>query len=136
MVEGAKCEVYARKQVVKGMYKDPITQKPMLKYELSRNCSVEVSKALDFTEDERLLRDSMFVHYSVGDKIKGDSITLYLDQKRPVKFEVKEGLTSRHGGHLLSTDKRTIGVIKYTFDNLTPLLKDDFRQLLPNYNDI
>lgn len=131
MVEGAKCDIYTRKGVRKGMYNDPITQKPMLKYELSRNSSVEVTKALDLTPEQKDIREKLPVHSEVGDKIKGDSITLFIDQKIPVRMEVKEGTSARHGASLFSTSKRTIGVIKYTFDNLTPALKNDLSHLLP-----
>lgn len=125
ILEGAKCEIYTRKEVLKGLRKDPITSKAMLKYELSRNCSVEITKELELaTQEERDLRISLHVYGKLGDKIKADSVSLYIDQKLPVKIEVKEGATHTHGGHFFSTKKRTIGVIKYQFPNLPDLLND------------
>lgn len=117
MVEGAKCEIYTRKESLKGLHRDPITSKMMTKYELTHNCSVEVTKALNLSNEEKQLRDQMNVHGEVGDKIKGHSISLFIDQKRPVRIEVKEGTTHTHGGHLISTTNRTIGYIKYVFKN-------------------
>lgn len=124
MVEGAKCEIYTRKENLKGMYKDPITSKNMLKYELSRNCSVEVTEELQLTTDEDIaLRDRSGVHRSLHDKLKADSVTLFIDQKLPLKVIPKEGATHTHGGRFMSTNKRTVGVIKYAFSNLPQQLR-------------
>lgn len=118
MVEGAKCEVYTRKEEFKGLRKDPITHKPMIVYELSRNCSVEVVEKLSLSTEEIEERAGMGIHTEPGDKLKADAITLYVAEKRKLKIEVKEGQTSTHGGHLISTKKRTIGEIKYPFQNI------------------
>lgn len=121
-VEGAKCEIYTRREDFKGMRADPISGKSMLVYELDRNCSVEVTEALELTEQEKELREKFNVHGKVGDKLKADAITLYVNEKRKLKVTVKEGQTATHGGRLISTKKRTIGVIKYPFQNLNTLL--------------
>lgn len=121
-VEGAKCEVYTRKENFKGMREDPISGESMLVYELDKNCSVEVTEVLQLTDDEKELRKDLNIHGEVGDKLKADAITLYVKEKRKLKVTVKEGLTSTHGGHLISTRNRTIGVIKYPFQNLNKLL--------------
>lgn len=111
-VEGAKCSIYTRKYDHKGLREDPVLQKPMSVYELSRNCSVEVTQVLSLTEEELEIRKQNNVHLDEGDKLKADSITLYVDELRKMKFTVSEGLTSRHGGHLCDTRKRTLGKIK------------------------
>lgn len=126
-VDGKKCDVYTRRKDFKGLRREPKTGAMMVLYELDRNCSAEIT--VEHSEDfERL--DG--VHYSKGDKIKGDAIQLWVDSKRDcVKFEVKEGITATHGGHVANTKKRAIGMIKYPFsiyDNLLgynakPLLK-------------
>lgn len=114
-VEGAKCDVYTRKELFKGLRKDPITRSVMSVYELDRNCSVEVTEELPLSGEEAKKRESMGVHLSKGDKLKADAITLYVDSKRRLRFEVKEGQSGTHGGNLASTKSRTVGVIKYPF---------------------
>lgn len=121
-VEGAKCEIYTRREDFKGMREDPISGRPMLVYELDRNCSVEVTEVLELTDEEKMLRNKLNVHGEVGDKLKADAITLYVNEKRKLKVTVKEGQTATHGGRLMSTKKRTVGVIKYPFQNLNTLL--------------
>ena len=118
MVEGEKCEIYTRKENFKGLREDPITHKRMMVYELDRNCSVEVTAKLLLTDEDLKRRMEMRVHGEVGDKLKADAITLYVDEKRKLKIEVKEGQTATHGGRLISTKKRTIGEIKYPFQNI------------------
>lgn len=116
-VDGKKCSVYTRRVDFKGPHLDPLTNRMMMLYELSRNCSVEITQ--EHGEDIERRSD---VHYLVGDKIKGGAIQLWVDTRRDnVNFEVSEGVTSTHGGHLANTSKRTIGMIKYSFkiyDNL------------------
>ena len=96
-VEGQKCEIYTRREDCKGLREDPITQ-------------------------EKILRDELNIHGEVGDKLKADAITVYVDVKRQLSVEKQEGLTSTHGGRLISTKKRTVGRIKYPFQNLNKLL--------------
>lgn len=119
MLEGAKCEIYTRKEVFKGLHKDPITSVNMIKYELCRNCSVEITKEHILTDElEREKRENLGVFRSLGDKLKGDSITVFVEQKIPLTVTVVEGATATHGGRFMSTKKRTIANIKYQFDNL------------------
>lgn len=118
MVEGSKCEIYTRKEEFKGLREDPITHKRMMVYELDRNCSVEVTAKLDLSDEDSKKRVEMGVHGDIGDKLKADAITLYVDEKKKLKVEVKEGQTGTHGGRLISTKKRTVGEIKYPFQNI------------------
>lgn len=122
IVEGKKCKIYTRREDCKGLRADPITQKRMLVYELDRNSSVEVEEVLSLSPSEQELRKRLNVHGQVGDKLKADAITIYIDVKRQLRFETKEGMTATHGGRLLSTKNRTIGQIKYPFQNLNTLL--------------
>lgn len=116
IVEGKKCDIYARKSVWKGLQKEPITQKSMMLYELDRNCSVKVVEALSLNPEEMKVREEKNVHGNEGDKIQGDAIRLYVDSKRKdLNFVVKEGITSTHGGHIGTTKSRTVGKIKYPF---------------------
>lgn len=118
MVEGARCEVYTRKWLCKGLREDPITHSNMMAYELDRNCSVEIVEKMSLSDNELQIRTEKMVHVNVGDKLKADAITLYVETKRKIKFEVKEGMTATHGGSLASTRKRTVGEIKYPFPNI------------------
>lgn len=117
-VEGAKCSICTRKYDHKGLREDPILQKPMSVYELSRNCSVEVTQVLPLTAEELEIRRQNNVHLEEGDKLNADSITLYVDEFRKMKFTVREGISGRHGGQLCDTRKRTIGQIKYPLENI------------------
>ena len=121
-VEGARCEIYTRKEVFKGMREDPISGESMIVYELDRNCSVEVTEVLELTAEEKKLRAELGVHGEIGDKLKADAITLYVNQKRKLSVTTKEGLTFTHGGRLISTKRRTEAEIKYPFQNLNTLL--------------
>jgi len=116
MIEGAKCNIYARKLLPKRLEKDPITNEDMKVFELDLNCSVEVTQELPLDDVDKSLRDDNNIHGKIGDKLKADAIRLFVDRKcKRLKIEVKEGATSRHGASLTSTDKRTIGFIKHSF---------------------
>lgn len=56
LIEGKKCHVVTRKYETKRLQRDPITKKPMLLYELDRNCSVEITECLQLSEDDLNLR--------------------------------------------------------------------------------
>lgn len=118
MVEGAHCGIYTRKEEWKGLHADPITNKPMTKYELSRNCSVEIRKKLSLSDDEIKLRSELPLHVEVGDKLEALCITVYIDQNRKLPAPVIDKSTGRHEGRLFETKKRTLGVIRHTFENL------------------
>lgn len=118
MIEGAKCDICTRKYDFKGLQKDPITNTPMVKYELSRNSHVEVTKVMAYSEEEREKRDSLKVHYNLGDKICAESITVYLSSLTKVNFKNTEGVSHTHGANLYSSKERVVGVIKYPFNNL------------------
>ena len=77
-----------------------------------------MAEKLQLSTDELKKRDELNVHGEVGDKLKALSITLYVDEKKKLKIDVKEGQTATHGGRLISTKKRTVGEIKYPFDNI------------------
>ena len=116
-VDGKKCAVVTRKADFKGPHRDPLTNSIMMLYELSRNCSVEITQ--EHGEDIERLPN---VHYLVGDILEAGAIQLWVDTKRNnVDFVVKESVTATHGANLANTKKRTIGQIKYprsVFDNL------------------
>lgn len=118
IIEGKKADVIARRAEWKGLREEPITGRKMTLYELDRNSSVEITEALQLNEEEILIRKQMNVHGEVGDTIKGDAIRLWVDSKRnSLKFNTKEGVSGRHGANLVSTNKRTVSKLKYSFDN-------------------
>lgn len=118
IIEGLKADVIARRAEWKGLKQEPVTGKKMMLYELDRNSSVEVTQAMELDEEGKALRKLLGVHGELGDKIQGDAIRLWVDSKRnSLKFVTKEGISGRHGANLVSTNKRTIGKIKYSFDN-------------------
>lgn len=134
-VEAASCGVYARKVRWKGFQKDPITQKNMMMYQLDRNCSVEVVKELDFSKEEKTAKAKGRIHTSLGDKLTAETIHLYVDTKRKIKFEVKEGQSHRHGASLTTTKVHTIGEIttpvpnyKSKFDLINKQSQKDIEQ--------
>ena len=92
-VEGQKCEIYTRREDCKGLREDPITQKKMLVYELDRNSSVEVRESLILSEEEKILRDELNIHGEVGDKLKADAITVYVDVKRQLSVDGKSSVS-------------------------------------------
>ena len=130
IVEGAHCLVCTRKYEFKRLEKDPITNLPMLKYELSRNSEVEVTKEMDYSEEELCTRNKLNVHYKLADKIKADAITVYIDSIKKVKFTVKEGFSHTLGASIYHTSERVVGVIKYPFDNLIKSLTSKSQNLI------
>lgn len=125
MVEGAKCDICARFADWKGLREDPITNQPMSVYELDRNCSVKVIDPIDLTSEEKAKRDALCVHGKPEDKLIAEAITVYINCIRKQKFQVKEGVSGRHGAMLMSTKVRTIGVIKYPLSNLVTALSNN-----------
>lgn len=116
-IEGAHCELYSRKEVSPGCLQEhPITGKPCIRVELSRNATAEISKEMIFTEEELACRQG--VNITEGDKLKGDAITVYVCQRRPVRFYVREGATHTHGGNFASTKNQTLCEIKYPHDHI------------------
>ena len=122
LIEGKKCHVVTRKYETKRLQRDPITKKPMLLYELDRNCRVEITECLQLSEDDLNLRVQNHVGLELGDCIEGDAIQMYVDCVRPIKFIVKEGQSGRHGANLVDTKKRTIGKLKYNIAGFNKLL--------------
>lgn len=120
IVEGKKCRIMTRRYEFKRLSKDPITNEIMVTCNLDRNSEVEVLESLSLDGDEKTLRETLNVHGEVGDMLEARSILVFVEGLRPnvLSFEVKEGQTGRHGANLASTNRRTIGKIKYVLENL------------------
>lgn len=142
-IEGAKVEIYTRNETWKGMRLNPMTRKIMMVCELDRNCSAEITKAASLTDKECKERDDyaeqngIKIHRSVGDKLKAFAITVYTDTKKRLPYELKEGQTSTHGGHLISCPKYTFAAIKYPFAAIAKkfLPANEIKQIENKNND-
>lgn len=116
-IEGAHCELYARKEVAPGcLQAHPITGEPCMRIELCRAATAQISKVMPYTEEELKIRQD--VNLNLGDKLRGDAITVYVCQRRPVRFYTKEGATHTHGGNFASTKKTTLCEIKYSHNHV------------------
>lgn len=133
IIEASKCGVYSRKIEWKGLKREPITNQLMTLYELDRNCSAEIVEAICLDPEELKIRQKLCVHLNVNDKIKGKAIRLYVKSKRnDLKIEIQEGTSSRHGASLANTRVRTVGIIKYSFDNYNKFLMINNKNLQIN----
>lgn len=120
-IEGASCSLFTRKpELISTLVKYPFSEKRCMRVEMSRNASAEISKAMKLDDDERKLRNN--VHLEVGDKLKADTISVFVAQRRPVSFTVKEGATHTHGGHFCSTKNDTYCEIKYAYEHIQHVL--------------
>lgn len=99
---------HSRKIEWKGLRKHPVTKKSMTLYECDRNSFAEiVCSCSDNIEPgtESYCRD-------IGDQLQADAISIYVDSIRKEKFEVKEGISGRHGSQLFRFRKKCISTIK------------------------
>lgn len=119
-IEGEQCELYCRKAVsVSSLQKHPISGKPCIRAELSRNATSEISKELQLTEDQKKEKLSVHgIHTDLGDRLVGDAISVFVLQRKPLKFESDEGATHTHGGNITSTGKATLCEIKYAHEHI------------------
>ena len=117
-IEGAACELYARRPDSNSVLtKHPLTGKMCMRVEMSRNATSEISKALELqTEEEKVLRNGVYM--GVGDKLIGEAITVYVCQRRPLKFTKKGGMTHTHKGQVASTAVPTYCKIKYCHEHI------------------
>lgn len=87
-----------------------------MRIELCRNATSCISKEVELTRDELAAREG--IHLKKGDKLIGDAITVYVCQRRPVRFYPYEGATHTHGGNFASTKNPTLCEIKYSHDHI------------------
>lgn len=117
---GEHGELYCRKEDVSSSFqKNPFTGNPCIRIELSRNSTSEISKAFDPGNDRiRKILEQFSIHHSIDDRLVADAISVYVDQKKPVKFSSDEGATHTHGGRFASTSKPTFSEIKYAHEHI------------------
>lgn len=117
-IEGEKTDGHARKWMPRGLKKHPVTLKTMFLYVTDRNSRIEVTEAGVIPEDEQLKNALKDCHRNVGDALECDSLSIYVNQKTPIKPDVKEGVSGRHGATLFHTAKQTIASIKTPIENV------------------
>ena len=118
-IDGAHCQIVTRKEEWKGLQKDPIYGKNMTKYEMSRNSRAIIEKKHDISEEEiKKHKEKRNICFEVGDMVKGDSITVYVEQLRPLKEPNIINDSGRHEARQFFTKKRTLGIIKYPFAHI------------------
>ena len=117
---GKHCELYCRKEnVCSSLQENPFTGKPCIRIELSRNSTSEISKELDLSDEVLAgLIEEHKIHCTRGDRLCADAITVYVDQRRPIKFDKDEGATHTHGGRFASTSNNTFSEIKYMHEHI------------------
>lgn len=116
-IEGEKVEVVTRRLESKGLVKHPVLGKTMIRYSCDRNSSAEVKEQGVVPEDEKLRNATSYYHRAVGDRLECDAMSVYIDQKKPVRSTVKEGVSGRHGASKFSTSKQTVANITTPLDN-------------------
>lgn len=119
-IEGARCELYCRKPTVKNsMEEHPISGEPCIRAEMSRNATSEISKELELTDEEKKIKiEQHRIHTDLGDKLIADGISVYVCQKRPLKFKPNEGATHTHGGNFSTTHTTTLCEISYPHEHI------------------
>lgn len=119
-IEGLHCELYCRKEtVLSSLQRHPISGKMCMRAELSRNATAEISKELQITAKEKNEKYEKYgIYTNIGDRLVGDALTIFVEQKRPIKFTVKEGATHRHGARFASTTNPTLCEIKYAQEHI------------------
>lgn len=122
-IEGEKVELFARKVQSKAPMKDEHIGKIVIAYDLTRNSSAEITKAVTLTDEDKEIckkvcgEKGLSLHCDVGDKLRGDSITVYIQGIKKLKQNVSEGHSHTHGGTTMTSDRRTFGIISYPFKN-------------------
>lgn len=116
-IEGNVVDGNARRFEKKRLKKHPITNKQMFLYSCDRNSKAFVVEPAKEPEDEKLAVATSFFHRNKMDELQADAISIYVDSKKPIKTEVKEGVSGRHGATVFHITKNTIATITTPLDN-------------------
>lgn len=108
----------SRKIEWKGMRKHPVTKKNMTLYECDRNSYAEI---ITECTDEVVLGTESYCR-DKGDNLKADAISIYVETFKKETFEVKEGVSGRHGASLFKFRKNSISTIKTPLSVFTSLV--------------
>lgn len=112
-IDGEHTDGNTRKFEWKGLKRHPITNKLMTLYECDRNSFAEIVK--EFKGEPE--RGTESFHRLLGDSLEADAISIYIDTKRKVKYDVTN-LTARHKAQAFKIRNRSISTIKMPLENL------------------
>ena len=121
-VEGECVDVQVRKWVPCALVKHPIVNKIMMRYKTDRNSQAVVISPLNMDNCYSTNEVSSKYHRNVGDGIKCDGMTVYVDCKRTLSVKHEGGVTHRHGAGCLSIRFHTIATISTPLSNLKSLI--------------
>lgn len=105
---------HARKIIWKGAKKHPVTQKTMTLYECDWNAYVKITKEFE----GELPQGTETYHKSLNDELEAYAISIYVQSLGKEKFEVKEGVSARHGASIIAFRKNTVSTVKATLASL------------------
>lgn len=128
-IEGEKVSGNTRKWLAKGLKKHPVTRQNMFLYVTDRNSSAEVREEGKIPEDEKMKDLTAHFHRKVGDRLEADSLSLYVNQRTPLRPQVKEGVSARHGATVFNTSKQTIATIRTPLANILTRLGYTFKEI-------
>lgn len=109
---------HARKIEWKGQRNHPVAKQRLTLYECDRNTLVRITQA--YTED--LPEGAVDFHREIGDELEADAVSMYVDSIRREKFQVKEGVTGRHGAQMIALRKYNISTIKTPLPNFKEIV--------------
>lgn len=117
VIEGAAVDCITRRWDWKGPKKHPITGKRMTLYISDRNSDASITKERPAPDDEEMRNKTSHFHRSLGDTLKADAMSIYVDKMTKITPNVKEGVTHRHGANIAHLTSHTIAEIRTPIDN-------------------
>lgn len=129
-LEGLKGDVFARKIEIKNLRKHPLYGDSGICFETDRNSSIEITRELDLNENERRDKERRNIHLNLGDKLRGDAITIYIRSRRPPRITSDEGASHTHGGQFFTADKQPYAIIKYSFEHINKVIEKSIPKIL------
>lgn len=123
-IEGDSIGIRVRKWTPATIVDVPSVKKKMYRYSSSRNSTAEVKESHEVTKDPEIVAATQGYHREVGDKIECWGMKVYVDSKRKIKVESKEGATHTHGAIYATTDKHTIATISTPLANLLKAIEE------------
>lgn len=112
IIEGGSIICHVRWSDKRGLKKHPITQEALYLYVTDRNSEAEIIKTIDPPDDFELRTKTQHFHRELGDKLKADSLSIFVKKFNAIRIQVKEGISARHGAQILNIPYKTIAEIK------------------------
>lgn len=88
----------------------------MTLYVTDRNSEASIVKVIAEPEDLDLKEKTKHFHRTKGDKLEADSLSIYVNKMQQITPNVKEGVSGRHGAHVIHITEHTIAEIKTSLD--------------------